>query len=58
MGYQFFKKVFTRKDTAEEFLQHYLPENVEYRGHPVEHVIYNTLFQPAQAKANRLLNLL
>jgi len=24
----------------------------------IEHVIYNTLFQPAQAKANRLLNLL
>lgn len=25
---KFFKEVFTRKDTAEEFLRHYLPENV------------------------------
>ena len=25
---KFFKEIFTRKDTAKEFLQHYLPENV------------------------------
>ena len=25
---KFFKEVFTRKDTAEEFLRHYLPENI------------------------------